>query len=211
MASILHYLRCQSEVMLNNGRPSAAFLTELLVSNANARAISHPSWWRHQMETFCALLTRYEGYPPVTGRFPSQRTVPRRFDILFDLRLNKRLSKQSRCWWFETPSRWLIRHCSVGARPYSAWVDPSWFYPSFRSCRLDWTSREDRWSMWYFISWGCIPGWLQRHLFEHTNLSRFQSKCSWKKLQILFSKRLGNDRWHLRWSQVVFIFPNNNR
>ena len=72
MASILHYLRCQSEVMLNNGRPSAAFLTELLVSNANTRAISQPSWWRHQMETFCALLTRYEGYPPVDSPHKGQ-------------------------------------------------------------------------------------------------------------------------------------------
>ena len=33
---------------------------------------------------------------------PAQRPVTRRFDIFFDLRLNKRLSKQSRGWWFET-------------------------------------------------------------------------------------------------------------
>ena len=31
----------------------------------------------------------------------------------FDLRLNKRLSKQSLDWWFETPSRSLWRHCNV--------------------------------------------------------------------------------------------------
>ena len=30
----------------------------------------------------------------------------------FDLRLNKRLSKQSWGWWFETPSRSLWRHCN---------------------------------------------------------------------------------------------------
>ena len=30
----------------------------------------------------------------------------------FDLRLNKRLSKQSWGWWFETPSRPLWRHCN---------------------------------------------------------------------------------------------------
>ena len=34
-------------------------------------------WWRHQMETFSALLTLCEGNPPVTGGFPSQRTVTR--------------------------------------------------------------------------------------------------------------------------------------
>ena len=50
--------------------------------------------------------------PPVTGEFPSQRPVTRCFDVFFDLRLNKRLSKQSWGWWFETPSRSLWRHCN---------------------------------------------------------------------------------------------------
>ena len=53
------------------------------------------SWWRHQMETFSALLAHCAGNSPVTGEFPSQRTVTRRFDVFFDLCLNKRLSKQS--------------------------------------------------------------------------------------------------------------------
>ena len=35
------------------------------------------------------------------------------FDVFFDLRLNKRLSKHSWAWWFETPSRSLWRHCNV--------------------------------------------------------------------------------------------------
>ena len=45
---------------------------------------------------FFALLALCEESPPVTGGFPSQRPVTRSFDILFDLRLNNRLSKQSR-------------------------------------------------------------------------------------------------------------------
>ena len=48
---------------------------------------------------------------PVTGEFPSQRPVTRGVDAFFDLRLNKRLSKPSGRWWFETPSRSLWRHC----------------------------------------------------------------------------------------------------
>ena len=36
----------------------------------------------------------------------------RRASVIFDLRLNKRLSKQSRRRWFETPSRSLWCHCS---------------------------------------------------------------------------------------------------
>ena len=35
----------------------------------------------------------------MTGEFPSQRPVTRRFDVLFDLCLNRRLSKQSWSWW----------------------------------------------------------------------------------------------------------------
>ena len=53
------------------------------------------SWWRHQMETFSALLAICAGNSPVTGEFPAQRPVTRSFDVFFDLRLNERLSKQS--------------------------------------------------------------------------------------------------------------------
>ena len=45
--------------------------------------------------------------------FPSLRPVRRNFNVFFDLRLSKRLSKQSRRRWFETPSRSLWRHCNV--------------------------------------------------------------------------------------------------
>ena len=70
-------------------------------------------WWRHQMDTFSALLAICAGNSPVPGEFPSQRPVIRSFDVFFDLRLNKRLSKQSWGWWFETLSHPLWRHCNV--------------------------------------------------------------------------------------------------
>ena len=38
------------------------------------------------------------------GEFPTQRPVTRSFDVFFHLRLNKRLSKHSWGWWFETLS-----------------------------------------------------------------------------------------------------------
>ena len=50
--------------------------------------------WRHQTETFSALLAICAGNSPVTGEFPAQRPVTRSFDDFFDLRLNKQLSKQ---------------------------------------------------------------------------------------------------------------------
>ena len=62
------------------------------------------TWWHCQMETFSALLGLCVGNSSVTGEFPTQRPVTRSFDVFFDLRLNKRLGKQSRRWWFETPS-----------------------------------------------------------------------------------------------------------
>ena len=43
------------------------------------------------------------GNQPDTGSFPSQRQMTPSFEVLFDLRLNKRLSKQSRHRLFQTP------------------------------------------------------------------------------------------------------------
>ena len=47
------------------------------------------------MEKKPALLAICAGNSPVPGEFPAQRSVTRSFDVFFDLRLNKRLSKQS--------------------------------------------------------------------------------------------------------------------
>ena len=68
------------------------------------------TWWRHQMETFSALLALCAGNSPVPGEFPTQRPVTRSFDVYFDLRPNKRLGKQSWGWWFQTLSWSLWRH-----------------------------------------------------------------------------------------------------
>ena len=81
-------------------------------------ACSIKTWWRHQMETFSALPALRAGNSPVNGEFPSQRPVMRSFDIFFDLRLNKQLSKQSGGWWFETPSCPLWRHCNENIQIY---------------------------------------------------------------------------------------------
>ena len=87
--------------------------------------IYRDTWWRHQMETFSTLLAICVGNSPVTGEFPAQRPVTRSFDVFFDLRLNKRLSKQAWGRWFEMPSRPLWRHCDV----YTRQLDPH------RGCR----------------------------------------------------------------------------
>ena len=56
---------------------------------------------------------------PLCGEFTGHRWIPRTqrpvtrsVGVFFDLRLNKRLSKQSRSWWFKTQSGSLWRHCN---------------------------------------------------------------------------------------------------
>ena len=91
------------------------------------------TWWRHQMETFSVLLAIFAGKSPVTGELPLQRPVTQSFDIFFDLRLNKRLSKWWWGWWLETPSRPLWRHCYdiIAILQVVSWMDISWFYSNF--------------------------------------------------------------------------------
>ena len=83
------------------------------------------SWWRHQMETFSALLAICTGNSPVPGDFPAQRPVTRSFNVFFDLRPNKRLSKQSWGWWFATQCFPWWRHRNLFAV----------FHPCFGMCR----------------------------------------------------------------------------
>ena len=81
-----------------------------MAEDGTSSGIGLETWWRHQMEIFSALLAICAGNSPVPGEFPTQRPVTRSLDVFFDLRLNKRLSKQLWGWWFETPSHPLWRH-----------------------------------------------------------------------------------------------------
>ena len=83
--------------------PVLSYTTSYRCNLENIILHSWPPWWRHQMETFSALLALCVGNSPVTGEFPAQRPVTRSFDVSFDLCLNKRLSKQSWGRWSETP------------------------------------------------------------------------------------------------------------
>ena len=78
------------------------------------RSLSHDDVIKWKKNS--ALLDLCEGNSSVTGEFPSQRPVTQSFDVFFDMRLNKRLSKHSWGWWFETPLRPLWRHCKDSTR-----------------------------------------------------------------------------------------------
>ena len=98
--------------------------------------------WKH--------FARY--WPFVTDDFPSQRPVTRSFDVFFDLCLNKQLSKQSKRWWFETPSRSLWRHCNgdcwVVCNIASYWIAT---YQEF-------TEHPRRYTFYIDVrSWVCMP------------------------------------------------------
>ena len=117
--SNIYYCRNITLVMLNRLRFKHIGVVNLLsvclfVVNAILPSKLHMiyTWWRHQLETFSAFLAFCVKNSPVTGKFPSQRSVTRSFDIFFDLCLNKRLSKRSWSSWIETQLRPLWRHRS---------------------------------------------------------------------------------------------------
>ena len=83
------------------------------------------------------------------GEFPTQRPVTRSFDVFFDLRLNKRLSKQSWGWWCETQSGSLWRHCNVtkmDQHTRGEWVIPGTIlHNQWQSHTLSQKYKFDKW------------------------------------------------------------------
>ena len=123
-------MNCYENIFRINGNPFCCFICWLMICLGE-----HPSmvaqtthwnpWWRHQMGTFSAKLTFFEGNLLVTSGFPSKRPAIRSFNIFFDLRLNKRLNKQSRRRRFETPSPLSWLHCNevmIRAMEYILWI-----------------------------------------------------------------------------------------
>ena len=73
------------------------------------------NYWCHKHDLHDDVIKwkHFPRYCPfVRGIHRSQRPVTQSFDVFFDLRLNKRLSKQSWVWWFETSAHPLWRHCN---------------------------------------------------------------------------------------------------
>ena len=110
------------DILLSWTKPSKQVSVCLSSSRIRPKQLKHQkdiliqqkwtAWWRHQMETFSALLAICEGNSPVTGEFPAQRPVTQSFDVFFDLRLSRPSSEQWWGLWFETPSCPPWRHCN---------------------------------------------------------------------------------------------------
>ena len=70
------------------------------------------AWWRHEMETFSTLLAfMWRIHRSPVNSCTKASDVELRYFLWF---ANKRLSKQSWSWWFETPPRPLWRHMKSG-------------------------------------------------------------------------------------------------
>ena len=96
-------------------RPFSIFMIYNRIHHPNEmRPNSHPESALIMMTLSNGNIIRVTGHlcGKFTGPrwFPAQRPVTRSFDVFFDLRLNKRLSKQPWGWWFETPALSLWRH-----------------------------------------------------------------------------------------------------
>ena len=89
----IHYERLHNHNKAKHNKTVCIFLGIYCMSHKICTRLGFASWWRHQMETFSALLALCAGNSPVPGEFPTQRPVTRSFDVFFDLRLNKPVCK----------------------------------------------------------------------------------------------------------------------
>ena len=102
------------EMKDNNGKSKYMYKFKLLVSRIFYFLFCHDDVikWKH-LARYWPFVQGIHRSPVKWG--PAQRPLMRSFDVIFDLRLNERLSKQYCGWWFETPSCPLWRH-SNGSR-----------------------------------------------------------------------------------------------
>ena len=120
---------CQTWFLHATYMPHWILLTMMTSSNGNIFRVTGP------------LCGEFTGH----GEFPTQRPVTRSFDVFFDMRLNKRLSKRPWGWWIDTPSWALWRHCNVHSEMnnsrYAWWCHDMERFPYY------WTFvREIHWS-----------------------------------------------------------------
>ena len=101
------YTRIHNLLLATYTRSCLIFITKLVTAKLTQQVLV-PYICRMELNHCSACRTGYTHDDVI--KWP----VTRSFDASFDLRLNKRLSKQSRGWWFETQSCSLWRHlCSV--------------------------------------------------------------------------------------------------
>ena len=107
----------------DNGKSGMKPMLYLTRSIIAWRSVKHNSPEKYVAICMSILMTSSNGNifrvtGHLCGEFTGHRWIPhqwpvaRNFDVFFDLRLKKRLSKQPWGWWFDTPSCSLWRHCN---------------------------------------------------------------------------------------------------
>ena len=112
------------------------------------------------------------------GEFPTQRPVTRSFDVYFDLRLNKRLCKQSWGWWFQTLLCPLWRHSNVMPLLQAHWNSRLPTVHILCCCLI---------ITWFVMPWPCIQH--LNTLRSRQNVCHFADdifKCIFLKENVLF-------------------------
>ena len=151
------------------------------------------TWWCHQMETFSALLSICAGNSPVPSEFPTQRGVTWSFDVYFDLRPNKWLSKQSWGWWFETAS------C------------PLWCHRNDHPVSASEGLAHPPWTKWLPFHRHPFQMQFRQWKFFHFD-SNVTEVCSWgsnwQKVSIGSGNGLAPNRWQaITWTNVDSVHP----
>ena len=157
------------------------------------RSVSNP-WWRHQMEISSALLAICAGNSPVPGEFHTQRLVTRSFDVFFDLRPNKRLSKHSWGWWFETPSHPLWRHRNFYIHPWEVLIGIFLGIP--RTIKYRNTLYAMSWNIYFWsTNWLNASSWrwvIAQQNMHDANVVMLSGavEARWRRVIFTFSKRM---------------------
>ena len=154
---------------------------------AEFRIVNNPCttnpWSWYMMTSSNGNIFRVTG--PLCGEFtgPSefltQRPVRRSFGVFFDLRLNKRLSKQPWGWWFETLSWSLWRQCNE---------TPINSFPSNAAYMRQWTGL----SLVRVMACRCSAP------------SHYLNQC-WFVVNRTSENKL---QWNLNWQSISFIQEN---
>ena len=108
------------------------------------------TWWRHQMETFSALLAIF------TGEFPAQRpgTPALMFSLIYAW-ING-LSKQPSGRWFKTPLRSLWSHCNG--------------YTGLHTLRAKIDSQPTSLHKQHLVCWNMMPLILEQNHWSSANI-----------------------------------------
>ena len=118
-------IKCSSFLIICN---QYMYCTSEMAQVVSARMCMYPevTIMINMMTSSNGNIFRVNGH--LCGEFTGPRWIPRTkastriFDVFFDLRLNKRLSKHPWGWWFETPPWSLWRQCNDTLKPFDAYM-----------------------------------------------------------------------------------------